>query len=171
MCPGITSHLNHFTQILVLGSGSGAATKDFWETSDSYLGSSFFFFFFLVFIWLHGVQHVGPSLPCTKSLVVTHRLSSLQHVGLVTLRRMGSLFLSQGSNRVPSVGRRILNHWTTREVAGISFKEDIPGLAGLSQPHLHLLQKIKTVATAAAATPLLTVSWAQRKERWMHSGV
>ena len=150
----------------------------FWGCNQRLLGNLrllsgiiFFFFFFLVFIWLHGVQHVGPSLPCTKSLVVTHRLSSLQHVGLVTLRRMGSLFLSQGSNRVPSVGRRILNHWTTREVAGISFKEDIPGLAGLSQPHLHLLQKIKTVATAAAATPLLTVSWAQRKERWMHSGV
>ena len=52
-CPGITSHLNHFTQILVLGSGSGATTKDLWKTSDSYLGS-FFFFFFSIYLLAWG---------------------------------------------------------------------------------------------------------------------
>ena len=93
------------------------------------------------------------------------------HVGLVALRCMGSSFLSQELNHVPCVESWILNHWTTGEVAGISFKEDIPGLAGLSQPHLHLLQKMKTAATVAVATPLLTVCWAQRKQHWVHSGV
>ena len=53
VCPGITSHLNHFTQILVLGSGSGATTKDLWKTSDSYLGS-FFFFFFSIYLLAWG---------------------------------------------------------------------------------------------------------------------
>ena len=151
VCPGITSHLNHFTQILVLGSGSGAATKDLWENSDSYLGSSFFVLSICLVAW----GAARGAVIAVHKVSSRDTLSSLQHVGLVTLRCMGSSFLSQRSNHVPSIGRRILNHWTTREVAGISFKEDIPGLTGLSQPHLHLLQKIKTAAAVAAATPLL----------------
>ena len=68
VCPGITSHLNHFTQILVLGSGSGAATKDFWETSDSYLGSSFFFFFFSIYLAARGAAR--------GAVIAVHQVSS-----------------------------------------------------------------------------------------------
>ena len=41
-------------------------------------------------------------------------LQWLQHVGLVTLRHVGSS-LSRDQTHVPCIGRWILNHWTTKE--------------------------------------------------------
>ena len=45
---------------------------------------------------------------------------SLQHMGLVTLRHMGS---SQTRDRthVPCIGRPILNHWATKEALSNSY--------------------------------------------------
>ena len=48
------------------------------------------------------------------SVVVTHRLNCLSAYGI---------FLDQGSNPVSSIGRQILNHWTTRDVPYFSLSE------------------------------------------------
>ena len=50
---------------------------------------------------------------CTGS--GAHRLSSLQHTGLVNPWHVGS-FQPRGQTLIPCTARWILNHWTTREV-------------------------------------------------------
>ena len=61
------------------------------------------------------------------SLVAEDRLSSLASVVAVHwlhCPRACGIFLYQGSNRVPCIGRRILNLWTIREVQlYVSYKE------------------------------------------------
>ena len=47
------------------------------------------------------------ALGLSGSVVVAHRLVDLKHVGFSWTR---------DSTRVPCIGRRILNHWTAREV-------------------------------------------------------
>ena len=63
------------------------------------------------FICLFGC--IGPQLQ--------HAGSSLWCLGLVALGHMGSQFLNQGSNLHHLLGRRILNHRTTRKFPPSSF--------------------------------------------------
>ena len=51
------------------------------------------------------------------------RAQQLLHVGLVALRHVESS-QTRGQTRVPSIGRQILNHWTTREVPNIHFRKN-----------------------------------------------
>ena len=69
---------------------------------------------------LQQLQHVG-------SVVVAHssraQAQQLWHMGLVAPRHVGSSW-TRARTRVPCIGRRILNHCTTREVPPlVSFKE------------------------------------------------
>ena len=60
------------------------------------------------------VQTPDCRLQSADSVVVAHGLSCSVACGI---------FLDQGSNRVSCIGRRILNHWTTREAKCLSCEE------------------------------------------------
>ena len=64
----------------------------------------------LLLLWSTGSRHVG-------SVVVARRLLSAgsEHTGLVAPQHVGSS-RTRARTRVPSIGRRILNHCATREV-------------------------------------------------------
>ena len=98
-----------------------------------------FFFFFLkicicifIYFWLCWIVVAAPRLSlvaesegysqaAVPSLVVEHGLKSTQAsvvvwpLGLVALQHVGFSW-SRDQTSVPSIGRWILNHWTTREV-------------------------------------------------------
>ena len=97
-----------------------------------YAVSFFLFFFFNIylFIWLcrvlvaaHGIFAAahGLLIAVCRLLVAVHRLSgcgmrALERTGLVSPRPVGSQFPTKDQTRVPCIGRRVLNHWITREV-------------------------------------------------------
>ena len=68
-------------------------------------------------LWCSGSCCRARALGTWASVVVVHGLSCSVACGI---------FLDQGSNLCPLVGRQILNHCTTREVPDIHFKRIIP---------------------------------------------
>ena len=69
----------------------------------------------------------AQALHAQLSVAVAHGLWSAQAsvvvaCGLVNPRHVGSS-QTRGRTHVPCIGRRILNHWTTREVPACMFKD------------------------------------------------
>ena len=60
----------------------------------------------------------------TWDLLLRHTDSLV--VGLVASQHVGSSSLTMDQTHVPCITRWILNHWTTKEVPGSTFKENFP---------------------------------------------
>ena len=87
-------------------------------------------FFFKIFIYLlficlclFLVVAYGPSSCHVGSLIAVHRLSSCGGRAQQLLLGMWDLTSQTRDQTVPCLGRRILNHWTTREVPKLHFQK------------------------------------------------
>ena len=77
---------------------------------------------------------------------VEHRLWSVGWVGAareLSWPMASGIFLDQGSNPVPCIGRWILNHWTTREVLFISYLSYLSPDSLLCKPPLTIFIYIR----------------------------
>ena len=59
-------------------------------------------------------------------------------MGLIAPQHVGSSW-TKDRTCVPCIGRRILNHWTTREALSPIFKSQVPHRVGALSCSLHLL--------------------------------
>ena len=90
------------------------------------------------------------------SLVAEQELQGMQVSVLVVLRLSCStvhgIFPDQGSNRVPCIGRWILNHWTTREVPWIFLEGDF------SVPCISSFQSLGWTCMMNSSSPYMRLS-------------
>ena len=93
--------------------------KNSWNERRKISGVKCFIFFFNILINLAvaGLNRGTRDhlLQCASCLVTVCAGSVVTACRLVASRHVGSSFLDQGANLHPCTGRRILNHWTTRE--------------------------------------------------------
>ena len=95
-------------------------------------------FFFLFYFWLRWVLVaarrifivVHRLLSSCSMCLQSHRLYSLRHVGSVVVARglscpVACRIPTRDRTHVPCIGRRILNHWSTREVPNWLLKASI----------------------------------------------